>query len=266
MDEGYAFMLRITTFPVAENGEPLASLPEAAADAGAEVVFSGTPLSEGLARRFFLRRGLIPSFTAAALALNRQGLVLKVEDAFRDRPMQKSLALKPSLLEKIGARLLWECGGALPDPGFIGRRLAALIAHCPKTGTHMSGSALDLSVLKRGDKSELDRGAPYLEMSERTPMDSPFVAPECRANRERITALMREHGFVEYPFEFWHYSSGDAIAALVAGDKGPARYGAVDLAPDGSTAPLANPLEALNSLEALAAALKAVVEKGTKAT
>jgi D-alanyl-D-alanine dipeptidase len=261
MDEGYAFMLKITDFPVAENGEPLVSLREAADNAGAEVAFSDTPLSEGLARKFFLRKGLIPSFTAAALALNRQGLVLKVEDAYRDRPMQKSLALKPSLLQKIGPRLLWECGGKLPDSGFIGRRLAALIAHCPKTGTHMSGSALDISVLLRAGRSELDRGAPYLEMSELTPMDSPFVSAEARKNRQHITSLMREHGFVEYPFEFWHYSSGDAIAMLVANKPGPAHYGAVELAPDGRTSPLANPLESLNSLESLAAALKTVVEK-----
>ena len=65
-------------------------------------------------------------------------------------------------------------------------------------------------------------------MSERTPMNSPFVSPEAQRNRQEITAIMRESGFVEYPYEFWHYSSGDAYEQILLGTGQPARYGAVD--------------------------------------
>ena len=259
MDEGYAFMEAITRYPVEENGEPLASLPEAAKAAGAQVVFSDTPIGPDLPRQFVLRQGLIPAFSAMAKAMNRRGFILKVEDAYRTRAMQAGLGLKPELLQKIGARLARECGDTPPDAAFISRRVAALIAHCPKTGTHMSASALDISVLRRGDGSELPRGAPYLEMSELTPMESPFISPNCQLNRRLITGIMREFGFVEYPFEFWHYSSGDAIAALVGKKTAPARYGAVDCHENGRTTPVENPLEPLNSPETLAAALEAAM-------
>lgn len=248
MDEAYSFMHAITRYPVQECGEPLRPLRDAATAARVEVAFSEAPFGPGMTRQFFLREGLIPAFIAAARELNAHGLILKVEDAYRDRRMQKSLAVKPGLADKLAARLAWECGPRTPDTVFISRRLAALIAHCPKTGTHMSASAIDMSVLTRDDGAELDRGALYLEMSELTPMDSPFIPETCRRNRRTITALMRKHGFAEYPFEFWHYCAGDAIAALVTGRPEPARYGPVDWNPaTGAVTPIDNPTAPLNT-------------------
>ncbi len=248
MDEAYAFMQAIIRHPVQECGEPLCPLRDAVTAAGLEVAFSDTPFGAGFSRQFYLRQGLIPAFLAAARDLNAHGLILKVEDAFRTRNMQKSLAVKPGLVGKLAARLAWECEGHRPDAAFTTRRLAALIAHCPKTGTHMSASAIDMSVLKRDDGTELDRGALYLELSELTPMDSPFISEACQGNRRTITTLMRKHGFMEYPFEFWHYCAGDAIAALVTGSGEPARYGPVDWdATAGRVTPIDNPTAALNT-------------------
>jgi D-alanyl-D-alanine dipeptidase len=108
------------------------------------------------------------------------------------------------------------------------RRCSALVASVPKFGTHMSGSAIDISVLHRDDPArEVDRGAPYLEMSALTPMASPFVSDAAQRNRRDITALMARHGFVDYPYEFWHYSSGDAYEQVLRGTGRPAIYGAV---------------------------------------
>lgn len=248
MDEATAFMQVILACPVRDCGEPLRPLRDAVAAAGVEVAFSNLPFGPGMSRQFHLREGLIPAFLAVARDFNGQGLILKVEDAYRTRAMQKSLALKPGLVEKIAASLAWECNGRMPDTAFITRRLAALIASCPKVGTHMSATAIDMSVLKRDDGTELDRGAPYLELSVLTPMDCPFIPKPCRLNRERITALMRKHGFVEYPFEFWHYSAGDAYAAHLTGSKEPAPYGPVDWDPvAGRATPIENPAALLNS-------------------
>ena len=110
------------------------------------------------------------------------------------------------------------------------RRCSALVASVPKFGTHMSGSAIDISVMHLDDPSrEVDRGAPYLEMSALTPMGSPFVSDAARRNRREITALMRRHGFVDYPWEFWHYSSGDAYEQVLLQDRpaGDLRRGAM---------------------------------------
>ncbi len=231
MDAAYRFMLDAQARPVEECGEPLASLRDAVRAAGVEVLFSPLPHARGLPRRFLLREGLMADFLAAAREMNDRGWVLQVEDAYRTREMQKLLALRPDLFSLVLRRVQWELGGREPDLDLLRRRLAALIAMSPRVGTHCAGSAVDVTVLARDDGAEIDRGAPYLEISERTPMDSPFVGEEAAANRSEITALMARHGFRSYPFEFWHYNKGDAYDALLSGGGQPARYGAVDVDP-----------------------------------
>ena len=44
-------------------------------------------------------------------------------------------------------KVIWELDGQTPDADFLFKRLLTLVAQIPKTGTHMSGSAIDISVL-----------------------------------------------------------------------------------------------------------------------
>ncbi len=254
MDAAYDFMLKIQSWPLAEGGEAMTSLPEAAKRAGLRVLFSELPHVRGLPRLFFLRRGLIEGFLGAAAEMNARGWVLKVEDGYRTREMQKYNALRPEVFPLVLSRTRWEVGGVEPSPDLLRRRLAALIAMNPRVGTHCIGSAIDISVLTIDGSEEIDRGAGYLEISELTPMDSPFVSQEARSNREEITALMARHGFSTYPFEFWHYNAGDAYSALLSGRGGAARYGPVDLDPSsGLTTPITDATVPLNSEEDIAA-------------
>ena len=138
-----------------------------------------------------------------------------------------------------------------------------MVATVPKFATHMSGSAIDISVVYRDDPAkEVDRGAPYMEMSALTPMGSPFVSDQAQHNRREITALMRRHGFLEYPWEFWHYSSGDADDQFLSKTGKPAIYGAVDLDPAANTVtPLVNPTQPLNSEEEVRAEIEAALRR-----
>lgn len=231
MDAAYQFMLAIQDYPVAECGEPLAGLPEAAATAGVKVLFSPLPHVRGLPRLFFLRRGLLKDFLAAADEMNRRGWALRIEDAYRTREMQKYNALRPEIFPAVLAKTRWELGGRMPTLELMRRRLAALIAMSPRVGTHCCGSAIDVSVWTLDGSAEIDRGAPYMEVSEKTPMGSPFVSEEARKHRAEITELMARHGFRTYSFEFWHYNKGDAYDEHLSGGGKPARYGPVDLDP-----------------------------------
>ena len=58
-------------------------------------------------------------------------------------------------------------------------------------------------------------------------MDSPFVTPEQQRNRAEIRRIFRECGWWAYPYEFWHYSSGDCFAEYMSGSGKPGRYGAM---------------------------------------
>ena len=262
MDEAHAFMGAIREYPVVECGEPLVSLVDAVQGTGIEVNFSERPHVQGLPRLYWLRAGLIDAFIACARAMNDRGWVLKVEDAFRTLTMQKYLARASYTFDIVVERLLWEGNGSLPPVDLVMRRIGALVAAAPKVGTHMSGSAIDISVLDRTTGQEIDRGRPYLEMSELTPMTSPFIAPEAQANRQAITALMRDYGFVTYPWEFWHYNQGDAYDHYLNGTGQPAPYGAVHLSlTDGSVEPITDPLTPLNSYAEIEYELNQALER-----
>jgi D-alanyl-D-alanine dipeptidase len=263
MDAAYAFMLEILEYPVAECGEKVASLPGAAASAGVTVHFSPLPHVLGLPRLFFLRTGILDDFLAAAEEMNRRGWAIRVEDAYRTREMQKHNALRPEVFPFVLAMTRWELGGALPDVELLRRRMAAVIAMNAKVGTHCSGSAVDISVVSLRDGREIERGGPYIEISERTPMGSPFVPAEARRNREEITALMARHGFQTYPFEFWHYNKGDAYDEKLRGSGRPARYGAVDIDPaTGAVTPVADPAAPLNSDQEISALIAGAMSGG----
>jgi D-alanyl-D-alanine dipeptidase len=265
MDEAHAFMLQIRQYPVIECGEPLVNMVDAVRGSGIEVAFSERPHVQGLPRLYWLRAGLIDSFLACARAMNERGWLLKVEDALRTMTMQKFLARAPYTFDVVVERLLWEGKGTLPPVELAMRRIGALVAAAPKVGTHMSGSAIDISVLDRASGQEIDRGRPYLEMSELTPMTSPFVSPEAHANRQAITALMAQHGFVTYPWEFWHYNQGDAYDHYLNRTGQPARYGAVNVSlTDGSVEPIADPLTPLNTYEEIENELNQALERRRK--
>ncbi len=226
MDEAYAFMLECLEQPLTESGEQLIELAPSSERAGVEVRFSERPHVHGLPRIFVLREGQIEAFNAAAAELNANGWIMRVEDGYRSVEMQHGLATNQALLAAIMRSLLAETDGVAPDADLLFRRVSALVATRPRVATHMSGSAIDISVLERSSGGELDRGAPYLEMSALTPMASPFVSPAQAEARGAITALMARHGFLAYPYEFWHYSSGDVFAARL-GSGVPSRYGPV---------------------------------------
>lgn len=247
MDEADVFMTSILDYPVLDDLEPLVSLRDAASAENVEVIFSERRHNHNLPRLFYLRKELIPNFIAAARDLNQNGLVLKVEDGFRTRDMQGFGVYNDAVFRSILNKVQWECGCETPPTDLLYRRTGALVALYPKVGTHMSGTAMDISVLNADTGEEVDRGAPYLEMSELTPMDSPFISDKAKNNRVLITNIMNKHGFSAYPWEFWHYNAKDAHAELL-GSKRPAKYGAVDLDIEtGNVTPLENPTKPLVS-------------------
>jgi zinc D-Ala-D-Ala dipeptidase len=261
MDAATAFMQAINELPVDECGEPVVPLVDAVRAAGVDVRFSVKPHVRGLPRLFWLREGLLDDFLACARDLNARGWAMTVEDGFRTVEMQKHLARQPYTFDVIVKRVMWECGGATPSLELVTRRVNALVASSPKVGTHMSGSAIDISVHHVADGVEVDRGGPYVEMSERTPMQSPFVSDAARANRAAITGLMARHGFVTYPFEFWHYNQGDVYDHYLNGNRAPARYGAVDVDPaTGRVRAIADPSRPLNAPDEIEAEIRRVLQ------
>ena len=250
MELGYKMVEQLLEFPVKECHEGFASIPNGAKAAGVEMLFSSSKIAGDLDRIFFIRESLVKDVIAIGQAMNERGWVLKIEEGFRSLQMQRTLVRKPEVFDAILRKCIWESGGEMPSVEFIFRRAIVMVANIPKIGTHMSGSAIDISVFQRGSDHEVWRGGPYLEMSERTPMRSPYLSDDELQNRLKITELMEAHGFMHFPFEFWHYNKGDAGDHILNGVSAPARYGPVNWnSQTNEVTPIADPLVPLNPLE-----------------
>jgi zinc D-Ala-D-Ala dipeptidase len=223
----YDFMTKMHEYPVTECGEPMQSLRQAVKDARLTVKFSDTKIAEKYDRVFYLREGLIKKILAVAKEMNDRGCFLQIEDCFRSRAMQRDIGLQKHIFDFILKKVIWENNGKIPSPELMLRRFTAFIATAPKIGTHLSGSAIDISVYQASNLGEMDRGGPYLEMSELTFMESPFISEAATENRLTIQKTMRKHGFVAYPYEFWHFSQGDAYSEYLTESGSAARYGAI---------------------------------------
>ncbi len=228
MEEAYSFMMGVSSYPVVESNEPMISLIDVVCSENIQVEFSQLPFPTGDARIFYLREGIIDNFIDAAKKMDNIGWIIKVEDGYRSSHMQREIALCEKVLNVIFKKIVWELKGVIPDVEHLLRRITALSATFPKIGTHMSGSAIDISVVSAETGVDIDRGGPYIELSELTPMDSPFISEMARANREKINQIMNKCGFTAYPFEFWHFSKGDLFAEYLSGLNKNAIYGAVD--------------------------------------
>ena len=266
MEQGYAIVQQLITFPVIECGERFASLRDAAAAANVEMQFSTSKIAGDLDRVFYMRESLVRDVVTIGREMNERGWILKIEDGFRSLDMQRQLVRKPSVFDAILKKCIWELGGEIPTPEMMFRRAIVLTANMPKIGAHMSGSAIDISVFRRDDGTEVWRGYPYLEMSECTPMRSPFVAPEHVATRLEITAMMEKHGFIHFPFEFWHFDKDDAAMHILTGNPAPCRFGPVHWNPQThEVTPVEAPLELLNPLPVIEQEIAAALARAAQA-
>lgn len=252
MEQSYTLTEAIIRHPLQECGEGFASIRTAAEAAGAEMRFSTSNLAGQFERLFFIRESLMPDLMAIATDMNARGWILKIEDGYRTRAMQTALGRAPAVFDRILQSCIRECGGRRPPVELVSRRAMVLVANVPVTGTHMAGAAVDISVLRRDSGEEVWRGKPYLEMSEYTPMNSPFVTAEERQHRQEITRMMEQRGFLHYPGEFWHYNKGDSLYQIQARSGRPGRYGPVDWDPaTNQVTPYADPLGLLTPLDTL---------------
>jgi D-alanyl-D-alanine dipeptidase len=246
----YDFMEKMHKYPVKECGEPMVSMRQAVKDARLTVKFSDTKIANKYRRVFYLREGLIKNFLAIAKELNDRGWFLKVEDGFRTRNMQRFVGMQNCVFDVILKKVIWEQNGEVPSPELMLRRFSAFIATSAKVGTHISGSALDISVYQASNLSQLDRGGRYLELSELTFMDSPFISEKATKNRREIRRILKKYGFIAYPFEFWHFSQGDAYSEYITKSDKDARYGAINFdLTSGRVVPIETPEESLYSIE-----------------
>jgi D-alanyl-D-alanine dipeptidase len=258
LGEAHTFMADAAQRAVVECHDPVVSIEAGAQSAGVRLVCLATPHPSGRPRDHRIRQANLEPLLAAAASFADRGLTLVIEDALRSTATQAQTATSPAVVHTL-AGLLASADRDVGDQEIIDG-LGAMVAATPATAGHVAGAAVDIAV-RDAEGRELDRGGPYLDLSARMPMASPYVTDDQRAVRAFITGVMSAHGFVAYPHEFWHYSRGDALAATAIGDPAPAVFGPVHVQPDGRVESIDEPHRPLNPPQVQVAAIRRAIEE-----
>ena len=112
------------------------------------------------------------------LALEKQGLGLKIFDGYRPLSVQK---------------VFWKL---MPDAFYVAD---------PKMGSkHNRGASVDLTLVDQFGK-ELSMPSEFDEFSEKASRRYMGCSKEARKNRELLEKMMKAEGFIPFEHEWWHF-------------------------------------------------------------
>ncbi len=131
----------------------------------------------------YLHRGPAEALVKVQQELAAQGLGLKIFDAYRPLSVQQRM---------------WDL---IHDDRYVSN--PALNA-----GRHTRGTAVDVTLVDREGK-ELPMPTPFDDFSERAHRDATGIPAEAARNSKLLESVMQKHGFLPYPFEWWHFDFHD---------------------------------------------------------
>jgi len=131
----------------------------------------------------YLRRAAAEKLAAVQAELQPLGYGLKIYDGYRPLSVQ---------------RKMWE---VFPQPGYVAD---------PKKGSrHNRGAAVDVTLIRLADLSELPMPTPYDDFTERAHRKFTDLPAEVIQNRELLERTLTKHGFVGLATEWWHFDDRD---------------------------------------------------------
>ena len=161
--------------------------------------FTGKPVPGYHAPDCWLKADAAQALAAAQADARRQGFSLVVYDCYRPQ-------------QAVDAFVRWSRN---PDRStkadyypHIDKRSLFARGYIARRSSHSTGLAVDIGV------SGWDFGSPF-DYFDRRSWTKTRVPTEARAHRDALVALMRRHGFINYPREWWHFTYGDAEKAPI---------------------------------------------------
>ena len=149
-----------------------------------------------------------------------EGVNLKIYKTFRSRIKMNDT------FEEVIAQITAE------NPN-IGRheaiKLAKFKTDDPKgsMGGHETGGAVDVALCDN-DGNDYNYGTKFHEYNDFTFTYSSHITKEQKKNRKQLVKLMKRHGFVNFPGEWWHFSYGDRMWAAYKGKRNGGIYGSAE--------------------------------------
>jgi D-alanyl-D-alanine dipeptidase len=141
---------------------------------------TGRPMYPG--KTLYLERGAAEHLKRVQTSLRKQGLRLKILDAYRPLSVQKKL---------------WQ---VMPDPRYV--------ADPAKGSRHNRGSAVDVTLVDQSGR-ELQMPTAFDEFSEKAHRDFQDLPAEAIRNRTLLEKAMVAEGFEPLPTEWWHFDAPD---------------------------------------------------------
>ena len=145
--------------------------------------FTGAPLPGYEGNRALLRREAAAALARVQDRLETEGLGLKVFDAYR--PVRATLGMM-DWTERVGRQ-------DLVRDGYIASR-----------SRHNLGLAIDLTLIDRATRRELEMGTSYDEFTEAA--HTANADGEVAERRRTLVEAMESEGFTNYEQEWWHFS------------------------------------------------------------
>lgn len=209
-----SFDKKLLNIPLRECGEELLYLPNLSEKYGVNIIFNNKETASAL-----LRKSAAILLMQAARCFNQHGFSLKVESAYRSLDNQKNKFIKRYQSMK----------GSFPgkSKSELLKLANTYTAGIPILAAHTAGAAVDTTLLDKNGNF-LDFGAPYMHGDIESVTDYPNFPKKVKENRKILKEGMEKFGFINYPFEYWHYSIGDVCAAYLTSQKyakfGPVNY------------------------------------------
>jgi D-alanyl-D-alanine dipeptidase len=131
----------------------------------------------------YLRRASAEKLRAAQAELATMGYGLKIFDGYRPLSVQ------------------WKMWEVYPQPGYV--------ADPRKGSRHNRGAAVDVTLIKLSDGTELPMPTPYDDFTEKAHRKFKDLPAEVIRNRELLEQVLTKNGFVGLHTEWWHFDDKD---------------------------------------------------------
>lgn len=205
---------KLLKMPINENHEELIYLPPLFKKNNVHIL-----LNKNSGESFYLRKSVAVLLIKAARYFDRLGYTLKLESSFRSLKDQKERFIKRyAEMEKT-----------FPNKGKeeLLKLTNIYTAGIPILAAHTAGAGVDVILLNKLSKT-LDFGCPYKHGDIESVSSYANISRRAKENRKILKKGMEKFGFVNYPFEYWHFSIGDVCAAFLTRQKcakfGPIEY------------------------------------------
>jgi zinc D-Ala-D-Ala dipeptidase len=139
--------------------------------------FLGFPVYDRAA--CYLHKEVAEALNEVQIELESLGLGLKVFDGYRPLHVQQ---------------LMWD---TIQDERYVTNP-------AKNKGRHTRGTAIDLTLVDR-EGNELEMPSEFDDFTELAHSDFEDVSSQARSNRELLKIVMEKHGFIQFPFEWWHF-------------------------------------------------------------